>query len=127
MRNSGITSPLRNLKLCTIQSPCLGAGKSAAAAAKAMDANASAVDALKSLMACLPGIAALARFFLSVRRKGEIVEVGKRILRRVGFGMPSYIARWQRQRRDVYVYFDNDQKSAAPFDAKRLMAMVDER
>jgi hypothetical protein len=78
-------------------------------------------------MACLPGIAALARFFLSVRRKGEIVEVGKRILRRVGFGMPSRIARWQRQRRDVYVYFDNDQKSAAPFDAKRLMAMVDER
>jgi uncharacterized protein YecE (DUF72 family) len=38
-----------------------------------------------------------------------------------------HIARSQRQRRDVYVYFDNDQKSAAPFDAKRLMAMVDER
>jgi uncharacterized protein YecE (DUF72 family) len=29
-----------------------------------------------------------------------------------------------RSRRDVYVYFDNDQKSAAPFDAKRLIAMV---
>lgn len=36
-----------------------------------------------------------------------------------------HIARWRRQRRDVYVYFDNDQKSAAPFDGKRLMAMVE--
>jgi uncharacterized protein YecE (DUF72 family) len=35
------------------------------------------------------------------------------------------IARWRQQKRDVYVYFDNDQKSAAPFDARRLMAMVD--
>ena len=26
--------------------------------------------------------------------------------------------------RDVYVYFDNDQKSAAPFDALRLMAVL---
>lgn len=31
------------------------------------------------------------------------------------------IVRWKRGRRDVYVYFDNDQKSAAPFDALRLM------
>ncbi len=30
------------------------------------------------------------------------------------------IARWRRARRDTYVYFDNDQKSAAPFDALRL-------
>jgi uncharacterized protein YecE (DUF72 family) len=30
------------------------------------------------------------------------------------------IRKWKRQRRDVYVYFDNDQKSAAPEDAMRL-------
>jgi len=34
------------------------------------------------------------------------------------------IARWKRARRTVYVYFDNDQKSAAPQDAQRLIAMV---
>jgi len=31
------------------------------------------------------------------------------------------IAKWRRQRRTVFVYFDNDQKSAAPADARRLM------
>ncbi|HET7848964.1 MAG TPA: DUF72 domain-containing protein [Pseudolabrys sp.] len=36
----------------------------------------------------------------------------------------SHIARWRRARRDVYVYFDNDQKSAAPLDALRLDALV---
>lgn len=30
---------------------------------------------------------------------------------------------WKRQRCDVYVYFDNDQKSAAPKDALRLKAL----
>ena len=34
------------------------------------------------------------------------------------------IARWKRQRRDVFCYFDNDQKSAAPLDAQRLMELV---
>jgi uncharacterized protein YecE (DUF72 family) len=34
------------------------------------------------------------------------------------------VAKWTRQRRIVYVYFDNDQKSAAPQDAKRLMELV---
>jgi uncharacterized protein YecE (DUF72 family) len=34
------------------------------------------------------------------------------------------IHRWKRQRRDVFVYFDNDQKSAAPKDARRLMELV---
>jgi uncharacterized protein YecE (DUF72 family) len=32
-----------------------------------------------------------------------------------------HIAEWRRQRRTVFVYFDNDQKSAAPADARRLM------
>ncbi len=31
---------------------------------------------------------------------------------------------WKRQRCDVYVYFDNDQKSAAPKDALRLKALL---
>lgn len=31
------------------------------------------------------------------------------------------IAAWRKQRREVYVYFDNDQKSAAPADALRLL------
>lgn len=35
------------------------------------------------------------------------------------------IAEWKQQRRTVYVYFDNDQKSAAPTDAQRLMALIE--
>ena len=31
---------------------------------------------------------------------------------------------WRRRSRDVYVYFDNDQKAAAPADAKRLVKMI---
>ncbi|HVT55941.1 MAG TPA: DUF72 domain-containing protein [Xanthobacteraceae bacterium] len=34
------------------------------------------------------------------------------------------IRAWHRARRDVYCYFDNDTKSAAPFDALRLMRFV---
>jgi uncharacterized protein YecE (DUF72 family) len=34
------------------------------------------------------------------------------------------IAGWKRQRCDVYIYFDNDQKSAAPRDAVRLQALL---
>ena len=34
------------------------------------------------------------------------------------------IRKWKRQRRTVYVYFDNDQKSAAPQDALRLMRLL---
>jgi uncharacterized protein YecE (DUF72 family) len=39
-------------------------------------------------------------------------------------GWARDIAKWKRQRRTVFVYFDNDQKSAAPKDAKRLMELV---
>ena len=35
------------------------------------------------------------------------------------------IKAWKRQRRDVFVYFDNDQKSAAPKDAIRLKALLE--
>jgi Uncharacterized conserved protein len=34
------------------------------------------------------------------------------------------IAKWQREGRATYVYFDNDQKSAAPADALRLIASL---
>lgn len=34
------------------------------------------------------------------------------------------IRKWKRQKRDVFVYFDNDQKSAAPLDAQRLIALL---
>jgi uncharacterized protein YecE (DUF72 family) len=34
------------------------------------------------------------------------------------------VRRWRSERRDVFVYFDNDQKAAAPRDARRLMRMV---
>lgn len=34
------------------------------------------------------------------------------------------IRKWKRQRRDVYCYFDNDQKSAAPKDAARLIELL---
>jgi uncharacterized protein YecE (DUF72 family) len=36
------------------------------------------------------------------------------------------IAAWRKQRREVYVYFDNDQKSAAPADALRLLRILRE-
>jgi uncharacterized protein YecE (DUF72 family) len=36
----------------------------------------------------------------------------------------SRIREWKRRRRDVYVYFDNDQKSAAPADAAKLRDML---
>jgi uncharacterized protein YecE (DUF72 family) len=32
--------------------------------------------------------------------------------------------RWRRDGRDVFCFFDNDQKSAAPMDARRLIALV---
>jgi uncharacterized protein YecE (DUF72 family) len=31
---------------------------------------------------------------------------------------------WHRAGREVFVYFDNDQKSAAPKDAKRLLSLL---
>jgi uncharacterized protein YecE (DUF72 family) len=36
----------------------------------------------------------------------------------------THIKKWQRQKRDVFVYFDNDQKSAAPGDARRLLDLL---
>jgi uncharacterized protein YecE (DUF72 family) len=36
------------------------------------------------------------------------------------------ITSWRRQKRDVLVYFDNDQKAAAPRDALRLASLLNE-
>ena len=36
----------------------------------------------------------------------------------------AQIKKWRRQKRTVFVYFDNDQKSAAPADAQRLIKML---
>jgi hypothetical protein len=46
------------------------------------------------------------------------------------YGLRRYSAeavrRWQSEPRDVFVYFDNDQKAAAPRDARRLLRMISE-
>ena len=39
-------------------------------------------------------------------------------------GWARHIKSWRTQGRDVYVYFDNDQKSAAPFDAAQLKLLL---
>jgi uncharacterized protein YecE (DUF72 family) len=36
----------------------------------------------------------------------------------------DHIQRWRRSGREVFVYFDNDQKSAAPKDAQRLLSLL---
>lgn len=35
------------------------------------------------------------------------------------------ILRWQAEGRDVFIYFDNDQKAAAPADARRLLRLLE--
>ncbi len=35
------------------------------------------------------------------------------------------IRKWQREKRMVYCYFDNDQKSAAPVDARKLISLLE--
>jgi uncharacterized protein YecE (DUF72 family) len=37
------------------------------------------------------------------------------------------VRRWRGRGHDVFVYFDNDQKSAAPLDARRLLAALERR
>ena len=39
-------------------------------------------------------------------------------------GWKRHIVKWRRQRRTVFIYFDNDQKGAAPSDALRLLEML---
>ena len=42
-------------------------------------------------------------------------------------GWAAQIASWRGEGRDVYAYFDNDIKSAAPFDAEALLRLAGER
>lgn len=42
-------------------------------------------------------------------------------------GWAQKIRRWQKEERDVHVYFDNDAEGAAPFDALKLMDRLGER
>jgi uncharacterized protein YecE (DUF72 family) len=37
----------------------------------------------------------------------------------------AHVGRWRAQGREVFCYFDNDIKSAAPADAARLIALAD--
>lgn len=39
----------------------------------------------------------------------------------------SQINQWKRRKLDVYCYFDNDQKSAAPKDARKLVELLERR
>ena len=39
--------------------------------------------------------------------------------------MADEIAKWRKEKRIVLVYFDNDQKAAAPKDAQRLITRVE--
>jgi uncharacterized protein YecE (DUF72 family) len=41
-----------------------------------------------------------------------------------GWTLARHIGKWRRERRTVFVYFDNDQKSAAPTDARRLLEIL---
>jgi uncharacterized protein YecE (DUF72 family) len=43
------------------------------------------------------------------------------------FGWARRCLGWRDEGRDVYVFFDNDQKAYAPWDAHRLKTMIDER
>jgi uncharacterized protein YecE (DUF72 family) len=40
-------------------------------------------------------------------------------------GWAGRIGSWKKQGCDIYVYFDNDQKSAAPADASKLKRMLE--
>ena len=58
--------------------------------------------------------------FAVTDREAAIAELFGPDLEPVG----ESIAAWMAQRRNVFVYFDNDQKAAAPGDARRLTALL---
>jgi uncharacterized protein YecE (DUF72 family) len=51
--------------------------------------------------------------------------IGEATAAKPWLGGAAAIDRWKRQRREVFVYFDNDQKAAAPKDAQRLIRLVE--
>jgi uncharacterized protein YecE (DUF72 family) len=59
-----------------------------------------------------------------VRGHGPTGEYKDRYSKKTLERWAEEITRWKRQRLTVYCYFDNDQKTAAPKDATRLMEML---
>jgi uncharacterized protein YecE (DUF72 family) len=59
-----------------------------------------------------------------IRGHGPTGEYKDRYPKKTLDAWAASIARWRRKRLDVYCYFDNDQKSAAPKDAARLMELA---
>lgn len=62
--------------------------------------------------------------FVYVRGHGPTGEYHSRYPQPTLTKWHRIIGKWRRQRIDVYCYFDNDQKSAAPKDARLLQEMV---
>jgi uncharacterized protein YecE (DUF72 family) len=62
--------------------------------------------------------------FVYVRLHGDIKIYSSGYSDRALASWARRIRRWGRQGRDVYVYFDNDVKVRAPFDALNLMRML---
>jgi uncharacterized protein YecE (DUF72 family) len=59
-----------------------------------------------------------------IRGHGPTGEYKGRYPKKTLEAWAASIARWRRKRLDVYCYFDNDQKTAAPKDAARLTGLV---
>jgi uncharacterized protein YecE (DUF72 family) len=59
-----------------------------------------------------------------VRGHGPTGEYKDRYPKKALVAWSNDIARWRRKRFDVYCYFDNDQKTAAPQDAQRLKELT---
>jgi uncharacterized protein YecE (DUF72 family) len=59
-----------------------------------------------------------------IRGHGPTGEYKDRYPKKTVESWAGSIAKWRRQGRDVYCYFDNDQKTAAPKDALRLMDLT---
>jgi uncharacterized protein YecE (DUF72 family) len=62
--------------------------------------------------------------FVYVRLHGDVQLYASGYSERALAGWARRIRRWDRDGRDVYVYFDNDVKVRAPFDALNLMRML---
>jgi uncharacterized protein YecE (DUF72 family) len=59
--------------------------------------------------------------FVYVRLHGDVKIYTSGYSDRALEGWARRVRRWARDERDVYVYFDNDVKVGAPFDALSLM------
>jgi uncharacterized protein YecE (DUF72 family) len=62
--------------------------------------------------------------FVYIRGHGPTGEYHSRYPRKTLDCWARSIKGWRRKRFEVYCYFDNDQKSAAPKDARRLMELL---